>query len=71
VARIAIVHLRMPSIDQGVQAFVWALVFFLFLWLGSILIGFPGATSLVISLLVAGAIFLFVRTRGGSAPERR
>jgi hypothetical protein len=71
VARIATVHLRMPSIDQGVQAFVWALVFFLFLWLGSILIGFPSGTSLVISLLVAGAIFLFVRTRGGRAPERR
>lgn len=70
-ARIATVHLRMPSIDQGVQAFAWALVFFLFLWLGSILIGFPSGTSLVISLLVAGAIFLFVRTRGANAPERR
>ena len=64
-------HLRMPSIDQGVQAFVWAFVFFLFLWLGSLAVGFPGAASFVISLLVAGAIFLFVRTRGGSAPDRR
>ena len=34
-------HLRMPSIDAGVQAFVWALVFFLVMWLGSLLIGFP------------------------------
>ena len=64
-------HLRMPSIDQGVQAFVWALVFFLFLWFGSLALDFPAGTSFVISLLLAGAIFLFVRTRGGSAPERR
>ena len=27
-------HLRAPSIAQGVQAFVWAVVFFLYLWLG-------------------------------------
>ena len=69
--RIAAVHLRMPSIDQGVQAFVWAFVFFLFVWLGSLALGFPGGTSLVISLLLAAAIFLFVRTRGGDAPGRR
>ncbi|HSI96766.1 MAG TPA: hypothetical protein VK926_00245 [Gaiellaceae bacterium] len=58
-------HLRMPSIDQGVQAFVWAIVFFLFMWLGALAVGFPGGTSFVVSLLLAGAIFLLVRTRGG------
>ena len=25
-------HLRMPSIDRGVQSFIWAVVFFLFLY---------------------------------------
>ena len=64
-------HLRMPSIDQGVQAFVWAFVFFLVMWLGSLLLGFPGGTSFLLSLLLAAAIFLFVRTRGGDAAERR
>ena len=34
-------HLRMPSIDQGVQAFIWALVFFLFLWCGAPCSSFP------------------------------
>jgi len=58
-------HLRMPSIDQGVQAFVWALVFFLFLWLGAIALKFPGGISFILSLLAAGAIFLIVRLRGG------
>ena len=27
-------HLRMPSIDRGVQSFIWAVVFFLFLYFG-------------------------------------
>ena len=63
------VHLRMPSIDQGVQAFVWAVVFFLFMWLGALAVGFSGWTSFVISLLAAGAIFLLVRVRGGDYPS--
>jgi len=64
-------HLRMPSIDQGVQAFVWAVVFFLILWLGAIALDFSAGTSFVISLLVAGAIFLLVRVRGGDQPGPR
>lgn len=58
-------HLRMPSIDQGVQAFVWAVVFFLFMWLSALAIDLPGGTSFVVSLVLAAAIFLLVRTRGG------
>jgi hypothetical protein len=63
-------HLRMPSIDQGVQAFLWALVFFLYLWLGALALEFPGGTSFVLALLAAAAIFLLVRTRGGDAVRR-
>ena len=61
-------HLRMPSIDQGVQAFVWSLVFFLFMWLGALAVDVPGGIAFVVSLVASAAIFLFVRTRGGSAP---
>ncbi|HWQ24964.1 MAG TPA: hypothetical protein VNK94_12725 [Gaiellaceae bacterium] len=64
-------HLRLPSIDPGVQAFVWAVVFFLYLWLGALAVGFPGAESLVLSLVAAAAIFLFVRTRGSDRPGAR
>jgi hypothetical protein len=63
-------HLRMPSIDQGVQAFVWAVVFFLFMWLGALAVDVPGGIAFIVSLVVAAAIFLFVRTRGG-APRPR
>jgi hypothetical protein len=59
------VHLRMPSIDQGVQAFAWALFFFLLLWVGMLALGVSGATALILSLVSSGAIFLFVRVRGG------
>jgi hypothetical protein len=57
-------HLRMPSIDQGVQAFVWALFFFVLLWVGMLALGVSGATALIISLLAGGVVFLFVRLRG-------
>jgi hypothetical protein len=65
------VHLRMPSIDQGVQAFVWAAVFFLILWIGAILLDFPGGISFLVSVLAACAIFLLVRLRGGDYPGPR
>ena len=57
-------HFRMPSIDQGVQAFLWALFFFLLLWIGMLALDVSGATALILSLLAGGAIFLFVRLRG-------
>jgi hypothetical protein len=63
-------HLRMPSIDHGVQAFLWAVVFFLYLWLGALAVGFPGGTSFVLSLLVGAAVFLLVRVRGADAARR-
>ena len=61
-------HLRAPSVDQGVHAFGWSVVFFLYMWLGALAIELPGGASFVISLLAACAIFLFVRTRGGDYP---
>jgi hypothetical protein len=64
-------HLRMPSIDQGVQAFIWTVVFFLYMWLGALAVGFSGGTSFIVSLVLACAVFLLVRTRGGDYPGGR
>jgi hypothetical protein len=64
------VHLRAPSIDQGVQAFVWAVFFFLFLWVGMLAVGVTGGTAFILSLVAAGAIFLFVRLNGDDTPGR-
>jgi purine-cytosine permease-like protein len=54
----------MPSIDKGVQSFIWAVVFFLYIFFGMKAIGIDGATSLIVALVAGFLIFLFVRTRG-------
>jgi hypothetical protein len=64
-------HLRAPSIDQGVQAGCWAVFFFFLLWIGMLGLGVSGATALILSLVSAGAIFLFVRLRGEEHPGER
>jgi hypothetical protein len=64
------VHLRPPSIDPGVTSFIWALVLGLFIWAGLLSIGVSQGTALVLALLSFGAIFLFVRLRGGDDPVR-
>ena len=61
-------HLRMPSIAQGVQAFIWAVVFFLFLWFGMLAVGVSSATALILSLVAGAAIWLFVRVCGDERP---
>lgn len=64
-------HLRAPSVDKGVQAFLWAFFFFLYLWLGMLAVGVSGATAFIFAGLSAGAIFLFVRIYGEDEPSRR
>ena len=65
-------HLRTPSIDRGVQSFLWAVVFFLFLYFGMVAVDVAKATALLVSLVSAFLIFLFVRTRGDlSRPPAR
>ncbi|HWO80055.1 hypothetical protein [Gaiella sp.] len=62
-------HLRSPSVDRGVQSFIWAVVFFLVLYLGMVAIEVSKATALVLSLVVAFLVFLLVRTRGEPDPR--
>ncbi len=59
-------HLRSPSIDRGVQSFIWAVVFFLVMYFGMVAVEVSKATALIASLVAAFLIFLLVRTRGSS-----
>ncbi len=59
----------MPSIDRGVQSFIWAVVIFLFLYFGMVAIAITKGTALVVSLVSAFLVFLFVRTRGDDDPR--
>jgi len=61
----------MPSIDRGVQSFIWAVVFFLVLYLGMVAIAISKSTALIISLVAGFLVFLFVRTRGENDPRDR
>ena len=63
-------HLRPPSIDKGVVAFLWALGFFLFMWLGMLGVGVGKGMAFVLAAVAAGAIFLFVRIYGDRPPAR-
>ncbi len=57
-------HYRAPSIDPGVRAFVWSVVFFLYMWLGALAVAIPGGVAFIVSAVAAAAIFVFVRVRG-------
>ena len=58
-------HLRLPSIDPGVRAFLWALFLGLYVWAFLLAIGIDKGTSTVLGLLSFGGIFLLVRIFGG------
>ena len=64
-------HLRLPAIDQGKQAGLWAVFFFFLLWIGMVALSVSNATAFILALVAAGAIFLFVRVRGETRPGER
>jgi hypothetical protein len=65
------VHFRLPSIDKGVTAFLWAVFFGLYVWLGGVAVGVSKGSAFLIALVAAFLIFLFVRTYGEDLPAER
>jgi len=53
-----------PILDPGVSSFLWALIFFLFLWFGMAAVGVSLGTALILALVASFFIFLLVRTHG-------
>ena len=67
-------HLRPPSIDPGITAFLWAFGLALYLWLFMLAVGVGGATAALLAALAFFAIFLYVRLYGEDEirqPSRR
>ena len=65
-------HLRAPSVDHGFASFIWAIVFFLILWLGMLAVGVGQGPALCLSIVAAALIFLFIRVQGQKElPGRR
>ena len=63
-------HLRPPSVDKGVSAFLWSFGFFLYLWLGMMSIAVEKLTAFILSAVAGCAIFLFIRIYGEDRPRR-
>jgi hypothetical protein len=63
----AVPHLRAPSLSRGVGAFVWALVFGLYIWLGGLAVGVSGGTAFIFGALVGFLVFLLVIAYGANA----
>jgi hypothetical protein len=61
---------RLPSIDQGVQAFIWAIVLGAFIWAGLLAVGASQATAVIMAVVCFFAIFLYVRLYGGDEPRQ-
>ena len=63
-------HLRPPSIDKGVSAFLWAFGFFLYLWLGMLAVDIGKGTSFILAAVAGAAIFLYIRLYGEDRARR-
>ena len=63
-------HLRAPSVDKGVSAFLWALFFFLYLFLGMLAVGVAKGNAFIFSALAAFGIFFYIRIFGDESPRR-
>jgi hypothetical protein len=61
-------HLRAPSISRGVVAFIWALVFGLYVWLGGLAVGVSGGTAFIFGAVVGFLVFVLVMAFGADAP---
>jgi len=65
------VHLRAPSIAPGLVAFLWALVFGLYVWAFMLGVGVSNALAVVVGALVVGATFVYIRVFGFPQPGRQ
>ena len=64
-------HFRLPSIDQGVQAFIWGVLLGFFIWAGMRAVGASNATAVIVAAVSCFVIFLLVRLFGEEQPRRQ
>jgi hypothetical protein len=65
------VHLRAPSFSRGVIAFIWALVFGVYVWLGGLAVGVNGGTAFIFGAVTGFLVFVLVMAFGADAPVRQ
>jgi membrane associated rhomboid family serine protease len=62
---------RPPHMSPGTQAFIWALVFAIYVWAFMVGVGNSNAVAALVGALVGGAVFLLVRLYGEDLTRRR
>ena len=60
-------HLRPPAISHGVISFIWALVFFLYVWWGGVAVGVHGGTAFIFGAVVGFLVFVIIAGVYGAA----
>lgn len=60
---------RLPSVDATLSSFLWALLFFLYLWFGMVTVGVSHATAVPFALVASFLAFVFVRTQGAGRKQ--
>jgi len=63
-------HLRPPATDHGVTSFLWAVFFWLFIWIGGSAVGYSSSMTFIIGAVVGFLSFLAVRVYGEDEPRR-
>ncbi len=62
---------RPPHMSPGTQAFIWALVFAVYVWAFMVGIGNSEGMAALLGALVGGAVFLLVRHYGEDLARSR
>ena len=63
-------HLRPPASDHGVTSFLWAVFFWLFIWIGGSAVGYSSAMAFIVGAVVGFLAFLLIRVYGEDEPRR-
>ena len=63
-------HLRFPAIAPGVQAFIWALIFAVYIWAFSVGVGVDSAVAGIVGAVAGAAVFMLVRLYGEDLTRR-
>ena len=63
-------HLRPPASDHGVTSFLWAVFFWLFIWIGGSAVGYSSSMTFIIGAVVGFLAFLLIRVYGEDEPRR-
>jgi hypothetical protein len=64
-------HLRLPAFSHGFWAFLWGLVFGVYVWLGGLAVGVNGGTAFILGAVITFLVYLLVLAYGTDEPQRQ